>query len=296
MANIESVRLPDGSEFDIVDAITPRTAASQPNLLINPWFTVNQRGATSGSVGTTATYIIDRWRGIRLGSYSISSNGLSLAWDGVHGTFGYLRQDIEGGELKGREVTFSAIIDGNIIEKSFTVPLSGEATYSIDTIWELNVGIANSPDAVIIALRTYTTTSHTIRAMKLEIGATSTLHLDTAPDYSTELLKCQRYFVRKSADATYRVFGLVSTDSSTAAGWALLLAVPLRTNPSISYGGSFYIRANGQNYTVTAISTGANQVSAQVQITLTSSGLPVGVLAMLANDSASAYIDINAEL
>ena len=39
-------------------------------------------------------------------------------------------------------------------------------------------------------------TDTTFKAIKLEFGTVSTLGMDTAPNYATELLKCQRYFFR----------------------------------------------------------------------------------------------------
>lgn len=264
---------------------------TNPNIFINGWFTVNQRGSASY---TTAGYTVDRWRTDSAVTITVSAS------DGVLIGGSYLKQILEASvsdALLGEKVTLSIkYADGTISTGTATIPSSYGAAYTsvcstADNIGFLQVDQSADKFRVIIA-----SSAKYVRAVKLEIGSVSTIAQDTQPDYTTELLRCQRYFVRKSANAAYRVFGLVSTDSSTAAGWALPLAVPLRTNPSISYGGSFYIRANGQNYTVTAMATGANQVSAQVQITLTSSGLTVGVLAMFANDSASAYIDINAEL
>ena len=58
MANISSVKLPDNSEYNFEDVVSAK--GTNPNLLINPWFTVNQRGFTS-STGVTDVYTVDRW-------------------------------------------------------------------------------------------------------------------------------------------------------------------------------------------------------------------------------------------
>ena len=51
----------DGGNADTVDGLHANEIASNPNLLINPDFSVNQRGITSVSGGTSTVYIADRW-------------------------------------------------------------------------------------------------------------------------------------------------------------------------------------------------------------------------------------------
>ena len=93
MANIESVKLPNGTQYDIKDNISgyahkiasptadnlvTLTASgdiadsgiaksdviqSNPNLLDNPFFTVNERGVTSWASGG---FVMDRWVGLNI--------------------------------------------------------------------------------------------------------------------------------------------------------------------------------------------------------------------------------------
>ncbi|MBS7369334.1 MAG: hypothetical protein KIG62_04195 [Oscillospiraceae bacterium] len=96
--------------------------AANKNLLINPDFSVNQRGITSASGGTGMIFIADRWYASRC---IVSNNGhaLTAAWDGVTGTNGYIQQQIEGtAELFGKPVTVSLNIDGARRSVTLTVP------------------------------------------------------------------------------------------------------------------------------------------------------------------------------
>ena len=107
MSDIDSVRLPSGTDYTVKDStaqtknlVTPITVdgvqqttvegalgainnkpaeGSNPNLLINPWFTVNQRGVTSGQ--TNSAYTLDRWKAdydTAKGTWSLGTNGVTV--------------------------------------------------------------------------------------------------------------------------------------------------------------------------------------------------------------------------
>lgn len=141
------------SHLDNVDWTA--SVASNPNLLDNWYFAnpVNQRGITTFTVGQ---YGIDRWKLIS-GSATVNSDGTIT----LNGT---IRQILENA------------VDGAVTASVVTA--SGTATASYNS--------ANKQFDI-------TSSGGVIKAAKLEYGSVSTLANDHAPDYATELLKCQRY-------------------------------------------------------------------------------------------------------
>ena len=100
MADITSVKLPDNSEYNLKDVVSGR--GSNENILINGWFTVNQRGAASYSA--TEKYTVDRWKMIVINvSVGVTSNGVTLS----HSNSTERRtiaQHIERTEIEGKTV------------------------------------------------------------------------------------------------------------------------------------------------------------------------------------------------
>ena len=129
---------------------------ANPNLLINPDFKINQRGATSGSSITQSQgYIVDRWRIID-GDYSVNPDSITLA--------GTLVQILE--YSIGSDFTASV----------FTSSGTATATYDDST---RKFTIVSSGTAVITGA-------------KLEIGSVATPF--ATPDPVEELRKCQKYY------------------------------------------------------------------------------------------------------
>lgn len=160
------------------------TQITNPNLLDNPWFTVNQRGDTSWSSYTG--YKLDRWF-LDEGSGSINDGVLT------HSNSYYQKwEDDRVNTILGKTVTMSWMFsDGTIGSETTTLPSSLTSSY----VWPLNnsyVAIALISNGSQMARVTAGTS---LKAIKLELGSISTLAMDTAPDYATELLKCQRYFI-----------------------------------------------------------------------------------------------------
>ena len=212
---------------------------SNRNLLDNAWFTVNQKGFTSGSGATISNkYIIDRWK---CSSISPSTNAIALS-SGVL-TFTLVSQSgtsyiemiqkfentlqngtytvsflLSNGDMYSGNITFS----GSSVTKK--INLSGN-TYCNTTV---------SSDSIALVFATPSGTSATIslKAVKLELGSTSTLAYDTAPDYTTELLKCQRY-LQKVTNSSIICMRSMRNDKLW---WGEIeLPVPMRATPTFTY-------------------------------------------------------------
>ncbi len=173
-------------------------------------FPINQRKQTSYSGAGAA---IDRWK-LTSGSMTVAASGVTL-----NGSLVQIRE-----QSIGQTFVASALLsDGTMI-----TPTYDDSTKTF----------------------TLTASNKTIVAVKLELGETQTLaHLENGvwvlneiPNYTTQLLRCQRF---------YRVFTSTST-STTGYGYSTNpknLRPEMRATPStgsFTYGGTtyYYLDAN----------------------------------------------------
>lgn len=76
---------PDGKSISVKADGTITANYSNPNLLDNPFFTVNQRGQSEYPTSIPKTYTVDRWNHAR-SVISVGENGVGIKWDGVNGS------------------------------------------------------------------------------------------------------------------------------------------------------------------------------------------------------------------
>lgn len=273
---------------------------TNPNLLDNPWFTVNQRDATT--VSTNQAYIADRWKTTYgSGGFTATRNadGTITVEPTLSTSYGAMVQVLPtdpATALKGKVATGSVMMsDGTIISGTVTLTSSGSQDI-----------ISNSGDGVSLVwnannnnlyLRSHTE-AHTFKAVKLELGTVSTLANDAPPDYGTELLKCMRYFVRLNAPYTGNGFavGRATTDG-TGCRVFFPLPVPLRTSPTIAVNsiGNLRLFGNGSEITPSAASYSGRSENG-VSLAFTATGLTGNHIYMLCRYSSEAYIDLSADL
>ena len=174
--------------------------SSNPNLLINPDFKINQRRFVSGNTIANGEYSLDKWccsyNNLNfLKSINITSSGIELvtANGAGNGYWGDFHQGFEYPLAPGY-YTMSGKIDGVI--RTFTGYL-GESADSVlfDGVFVL---YRNS-----FGIR-FGDATRKIEWVKLEIGQVATQFVP--PDPATELLKCQRYYYRS---------GLIGFDKTT---------------------------------------------------------------------------------
>lgn len=306
--------------FDGVDNV--RANIDNPNLLDNPWFTINQRGESSYSA---AGYTVDRWSNSSTQTITVNSDG-SITNSANAGTqTRYFQQFIEDSIrdlLAGKKVTISAIVNGVLYQATATMPATISAsTTLVSVVIDTNFTLAlrtssNNTLCFYFARGSANTTNYTIRAVKLEIGSISTLAEDVAPNYEEELLKCQRYFVRyryldtssqMSGSATLLAFGYVTevntTNDTLKSRHLLYLPVVMRTdNPAVTMTGNFSIGliAKNQERQVNSITklwrTENNAVSLEVTSVYNSTGVSVGDMLILRTKSRENYLDFSADL
>lgn len=220
---------------------------SNPNLLDNPFFTVNQRGQTSYSNGTG--YCLDRWKRFSALAVTINSDG-SITVTNTGSGDAYIGQVQEADILiggSGKRLTWSADIsatDGNSymyagytdssdnyhgILNGINLPtsrgiVSGSATLG---------AYSNITSFQNMAFCIKANSSITIHSVKLETGNVSTLSLDAPPNYAEELLKCQRYCVALNpSKIPYSMVGSGFAYSTTEIDFIIPVPVTMRVNPS----------------------------------------------------------------
>lgn len=268
------------------------------NLLDNPWFTVNQRGFTSGAIDIQE-YTRDRWKNARVSSVVYNDNGtLTYAWNGnAAGAFlsQYAMPDIAP-MLVGKTVTVSAFIDGTLYSKPFVLPSTGTVEYVLgDGVTIVVINQTGTNQGFEFQFRHQSTTGKTIGPVKCELGSVSTLANDTPPDYGTELRKCYRYFRRVAPHQS----GLLSLGRAIATTLATFIVgtepMAKQTGITATISGAVYVRAgDNTNHAITAI-TAQSTIGSGVVLNCTTSGLTAYVSAGLIL-AAGAYIDISADL
>lgn len=290
----------DGLDDDLA-ALAPKTALSNPNILHNPWFTVNQREVTSITVNDE--YIADRWRVWSQAVFSATRNSSGfIVIDNSSGdqpvvlyqkrTTTYLTS------LVGNKLTASVLLsDGTIYSGSITY--DGSTKDYIDNEY-ISLYAPSSVTKQILGLSVKPGASVTIKALKLEVGEISTLHLDPRPEYALELAKCKRYFQRFKFN-TGALIGIGFTQWSEGIRFILPYTEMRSATPQLVVTSS----ANKIGYTA-AGSAAAVAISA-LSIAFVSYGLitlqatvsnltPGTVYAMISMDTDTMYIDFNAEL
>lgn len=209
---------------------------TNPNMIDNPWFTVNQRGETSYS---GEGYTVDRWISDKAGTtLNVVDNGIEI--QNTSRKFGIV-QKLDGSLAPG-VYTLSVRI-GNIsptatvefsLQSSRGIEVLGDASGNGTFYASLNTSTPLSSLSVHIdVIGNGAATSHacTIEAVKLERSSVSTLAYDTAPNYATELLKCQRYQYVLDCPANMFLGMITTAQGSTGTKnfkFTLSTPVPLR--------------------------------------------------------------------
>lgn len=278
----------DSNGQKIVDTYAKITQVSNPNLLINPDFSINQRGQKSY---TTNGYTVDRWKSANTTTMVNSDKTITVALSAAYSHNMQIIEDYE--KLKGKQVTFTV----NFVSETHTtgtpqiriydgvngtsVNINGAGTYSITHTVSAN--------ATKLECRKYyngaNTTSDgiaTIAWAKLEIGSVATEFIP--PLISEELPKCQRY-------GFMLAFGPVRYPSTQIDASIIDFTIPtpvsLRTPPTLSNTANIVVynpdnaMAVQTGFTYSVVHTTSNAVC--IRATKSGHGLSRAVLGFTAN-------------
>lgn len=163
------------------------TKFSNPNLLTNPDFKINQRGiSTYSSTNSKKIYTVDRWN-----IYNANLNASTKVLTNPNSSSGQFKQTLElhligtytvtikASRVSGNVYFFIKENGANIIDKSIVSGLNTVTFTSTKGVSEVGVLISSGA-------------SLQIDYVKLEEGAVATAY--TAPNPIEEYPKCQRYF------------------------------------------------------------------------------------------------------
>lgn len=237
---------------------------SNPNLLDNPWFTVNQRGKSEYTPEDGFNkYTVDRWKSHWGQNVVVNGYGKGITCSLANNFCQFIDHDLSE-SLRGKDVTLSVkLIDGSVYAVTETIPMVSKVDDLFMTIYldpEKCPGISRDcmvslkhgyhefyTDGFMATLYGGEHGACTWIAIKLELGSVSTLANDGPPDYATELAKCQRYFWRMGGNT-----GDIFRASSDTVGYAMVhLPVPMRAGPSLS--GKIVIWPDNQESTAIAV-------------------------------------------
>lgn len=172
---------------------------SNPNLLINGDFRVNQRGKTSY---TGAIYTIDRWQGSTYLTVTPQANGGVVL--SSNGGQGYFIQRIEDTDtLWGKTLTMSYSINGVVYSATATLPSSqpSQGASFIEGNWvngmvRVRLYYYLSSKKLAFTFDINNNVTITIDYAKLEIGSVATAF--SPRPYAEEIPMCMRYYQIRS--------------------------------------------------------------------------------------------------
>lgn len=153
---------------------------SNPNLLINPDFKINQRGNSSYTSG----YTVDRWR-----IYNATLNVSTLALSNPNSVGGYFLQSLENKPTGTFTLTLNvASVTGivKILWQEGNTPTEG-----VTISKGLNTYTFTASNLMWVGIRIYSGASVQLSYMKLEQGTVATQFV--APNPAEELEKCLRF-------------------------------------------------------------------------------------------------------
>lgn len=280
------------------------------NLLINPFFTVNQRGSTTYTI-TKPAYTLDCWKtsgDTTSGEVVVGQRYAKLT--NSSGTLG-LGQFVEDyGALAGETVTLSMAVD--ILSGSYHLGLNdgtGQAGEVLSQkglqVCTLTVTLSDSPSQLWCQLISEGAASCRIFGAKLEVGDHQTLaiqgedgawQLTQQPD-PEEILRCYRYqYVPVEGDTSYPL-GYGFAFSTSSARMVFPCGVKMRLAPSVTFlNGSALsgigIFNNGASHTPTAVA-GTRNLPGGVGVIFTTSGLVTNDVCTLRSVSGKLLFDAN---
>ena len=256
----------DDGNADTVDGLHANEIASNPNLLINPDFRINQRGISS----PTAAFGADRW----VGTYTVSNNTIVFSQAEQ-----YMIQSIENiDSLIGREATATVYYDDGTADKG-TATISDTAYFFTTSRTHCLVYTQNG----IKGLEIWAAAPCNIVGVKLELGGIATPF--TPPDPATELAKCQRYYystyqgVPAGTPASYANELVLNAISANRFNHTMIdFPVTMRITPTVKFfdpatGEEGYAHKSGTDEKVPVDLI----IAGQDKVNFGSSGLTVGM-------------------
>ena len=256
-----------------------------PNVIINPGFTINQRVWASDAVLADGIYGHDRWKGgASGGDYTFTQlNGPTTV------------------TIKADKSLIQVVDVKNVVGGTYTLSWTGTAQARFGTDSATPSGdYADSP---------ITATGQTAgTAMSVEFGpgtvgkvslTNTTVALPFQPkSYEDELRACQRYYVRIAPEEAYHMFGSGVCTATTTAAIGISIPVTLRAkDATVTSSGNFRVFTDGATDVTTIATDAFSGYDMQSIIATVASGLTAGQAVMLqGKNDTTAYLAFDAEL
>ena len=198
--------------YGITDGTTKNEFSnlSNPNLLINGDFKVNQRKNTNYPASTSASYTVDRWLKYKQADLTVNSDGISVVNTSDSETT-YIRHVIEDGKkffnskltlsvkyrnVKGDVTAYLnehiSITDNKAIDSNRMYLKNNSTEWEIQNFtWDLSK-LSLTKDYLGVVIRLPENASVEIAWVKLEQGSIATPFVPRL--YAEELAMCQRYY------------------------------------------------------------------------------------------------------
>lgn len=264
------------------------------NLLDNPNFAIAQAGY-NGAHGT-ATYVADRWKNLypQYGTASVSNGALIIS-----GSNCYVGQAIENvNNLNGQWITFAANVDGADVAGSLQLDTSQTYQLFVDMQPDFYLQTASTS---FFCIRSGSDTQKTVENVRLLYGSYTpkTLPPWEEPDYVTELIKCQRYYIRfnTSGNGTNTVLGSGIASGATTSQVVISTPCEMRIVPSCTFSAGSVTMSDSisANPAVSAVQVRNMAENQLFLITTVASGLSENLPVMM-RITVGGYIDFSADL
>lgn len=300
IANAKVVNSAGTSEAQAYSQAAANATFSNPNLLINPDFTINQRGQTSYS---GAVYSWDRWKGVSTNTQVNIQTGVVTCSSGGW----FLMQSVEDYEkLRGKTLTATlAYTNLAVPDGDFYIQVYDGVKHSVSPHTDTESGIVSfnftlSDDATRLSFYLTAAAGKEISVKplwaKLEVGSVATLFVP--PLIAEELSKCKRYYQRYYSVGAFGFFGNCIYSESLSKGILTIdLKQSMRTIPTLQYAGAFsYYTSSGTAPGVSQFSPDQSSDMAYVAL-VTFVGVPTVYYGFIRGDAdGDAYMAFDAEI
>jgi len=276
----------------IVTGIQGGGNRSNPNLLINSNFMVNQEGIASGATIAPGAYVLDGWKCTSSGSRVFSwadVGGVRTLTIGNASFTAEVGQTIEAVNLPAGVYAVSTDAVGaslNVYNAAGTVVASGVGTTKPAVSFT-----ADGAQNYSVRLVTGAGTTATVSWVKVERSTVATPY--QPPRYADNLRACMRYYQRFGGEDAYQALGSGFARPTGTARMFVPLPVSMRASPTLTY--STLALFNDAVLSVSALTVkGGENI---IQVEATASGLTeFRPYSLVANGSTSAYIAFDARL
>ena len=240
------------------------TKFSNPNLLINPDFKINQRGATSYE---RQGYSVDRWKISNVTVTPNDNGGITVKNDKYSdaGTFVQILENATEGD---------STLSCYVTSVSGTVTMVADDNSQVVLKQGLNVvHTSNSTKNFTIFLNQGT--SITLKWVKLEQGKVATSFI--APNMAEELVKCQRYYFN-------RYYFYVFYSGSESFTYIFSDTIPsMRIKPTVNFNNT---SNSGLTRAVVSLDTTAKDITLLIQ----------AVTSKVGNCNVGGTVELDAEI